>query len=256
MPKVKTENIHFYREAGLGIHSVKITYNVNTSGDFYVILPEELRPAFEEGLTVDKVSCRKNRAGKLTIYSDQMHTLTECLEQAIENVNKPEVITEHVIRYNIESHVSFAEDTNGNIFPNAGYPDCHWPNGERFGGHHAAKPSQGGYSLIVGAKACTKITTKFGQKNTVRYENYCKGGSHRGKDNPAEKLNSWASMELPKNCKEMPYSDDAATFFHRLMLGMAKLCKDIQDVTFNENDLLEIINGGSPLLLASLESDK
>jgi hypothetical protein len=154
-----------------------------------------------------------------------------------------------VIRYNIESHVAFAADVNGNIFPNSRFAGAEWSDKDgRYGGHVATCPSRGGYTLTIGAKAFLKTVYRYGDNEKVEYEYYYKGGSHLKHDNPAELLNSWTSFSLGDGAKEIPYSDEAALFFHDLMLGMAKLSKLVQDNTFDQSGLSELIESGSRLL--------
>ena len=166
---------------------------------------------------------------------------------------EPTVKKEPVILYNIESHVSFAEDEDGNIFPNAGYQGAKWVHSEEnrlmYGGHHASQPSNGGYSLTIGAIAKLKITYSYGGSEKIEYENYYKGESHLGNKNPAQRLNSWCSFTLGKNPKEMPYSDEAAEFFYNLMYGMAKLSQMIQNNTFDQTELFRLIASNNNLLI-------
>ena len=71
-----------------------------------------------------------------------------------------------------------------------------------------------------------------------------------GNQNPAQMLNSWTAFTLPDNAKEIPYTNEAALFFHNLMFGMAKISKQIQEATFQQNNLLELIESGTGNLLS------
>jgi len=123
-----------------------------------------------------------------------------------------------------------------------------------YGNHHASNQSDGGYSLTIGARALKKITWTQGRKVTVEYESYYgvdENGdelSHHETDHPAGRLNSWCSFYLNDDCKEIPYTDDAARFFNDLMLGMAKLSKLIQERTFDQENLMKLIALKTPLL--------
>ena len=118
-----------------------------------------------------------------------------------------------------------------------------------YGCHHASNPSYGGYNLTIGARALLKKTIIYGEIKKIKYESYYKGESHLGHDNPAQLLNSWCSISLPEDCKEIPYTDEAALFFHNLIFGMAQLSKRIQEHTFDQKNLLELISKGTGLLL-------
>jgi hypothetical protein len=158
---------------------------------------------------------------------------------------------ELVIRYNVESHVSFAEDENGVVYPNAGYPGAKWAfDAGRYGDHHSGMPSTGGYSLTIGARAVAKITHRHGDCVKVSYEPYYGKGTHLVHCCPASVLNSWCSFILPEQCAEMPYSDEAATFFHEMMLGMAGISKRLQSIVGDQDKLLEVIASGQRILPA------
>lgn len=266
MPKVKSAVIETSLGNGLGRAQENVTYNVNTSGEFYCQLPENLLTFFELNKCYSGgVTCKKNKAKKLAIYCSTLAGLEGILREALCAINKPTVTTEHVILYNIESHVSFAETPEGEICPNAGYPNAKWPllnssTAKMYGDHHASQCASGGYSLCIGAKAFTKITYRVGEKVAVEYKRYYKEESNHGHSNPAQKLNSWTSFSLPDHAKEIPYTDEAALFFHNLMMGMAKLSKQIQEATFDQPSLLALIESSSGNLLGppreQLSTDK
>jgi hypothetical protein len=230
----------------MGHVSEKISIKVSAGGEFYCYLPEDYLPAVKD---VFKQNWKKD--GKIRVYADTLAELETRIEKTIRINAEPEVFEEPVIRYNIESHVSFAEDSDGNVFPNTGFPDTKWnAKGDRelYGNHDSAKPCRGGYSLRVGAQAMMKKTLVYGETKRVKYSFYYKDGSHHDHDNPAELLNSWSSFSLPDNAKEIPYTDEAALFFHNLLLGMAQLSKKIQEQTFGQEKLLELIAKGHKLL--------
>jgi hypothetical protein len=179
----------------------------------------------------------------LTKVSAKTFTALETLiKDALHKVLAPTITETPVILFNIESHVAFAEDEQGTIYPNAAFPGASWKlDRAMYGGHHAVEPAPGGYSLIIGAKALLKRTYTYGDKVKVEFESYYKDGTHHGRENPAQLLNSWSAMSLGKYPKEIPYSDEAAMFFYTLLMGMAKLSKQIQEATFSTENLLELI---------------
>ena len=254
MARLKKVTISRSLGNGLGTSSIEVVFNVLTDGEFYCEIPEKVIAYFEEHKAYNgDVRCRKNKAKKLAIYAFTLEALDSILRTALYEVTQPTVVEEHVIQYNIESHVSFAETPDGEIRPNAGFDNAEWHTmsseaRNMYGDHHAAKQVKGGFSLCVGAKAMTKITHTVGENVSVTYKRYYKGGSHHNYNNPAELLNSWTSFSLPKQPKEMPYTDEAALFFHNLMLGMANLSKKIQEATFNQPDLIALIESNGLLL--------
>lgn len=233
-------------EAG---HGEKFKISVDVNGEFYANVPEYLADAFERVWP-------SRAAGCVRVDSRDLKDLERELVAAVAAFNKPEITRENVILYNIESHASFAEDEDGNIHPNAGPERFSWPQYDRkrelYGNHHACAPAVGGYSLKVGARALTKKTIKYRKgKSKVEYDAYYgQGGDHFGYTNPAEKLNSWCAMHVGENAKEIPYSDKAALFFHDLIMGMARLSQLIQESTFDQADLLSLIENDGRLLAA------
>ena len=266
MPKVNTVQIDV-KSAGTW-HRTPVDILVNAAGEFYCNVPERASVYFETGKAYDGITCEVRRRGsKPQLFAQSFDALHQVLRKGITAALAPEVKTEHVIRYNIESHVSFWEKANGVIVPNGyfadqrpgcgpeerdgGWADELAPNRSMFGGHHAQKPSRGGYSLTIGAQAMTKRTETYGAATKTSYDLYYAGGSHLGGDNPAQRLNGWCAIDLPDGCKEMPYSDEAAEFFFKLLMGMAELSRMIQRATFDEKDLLRAISNNSLPMLSS-----
>lgn len=226
--------------------SVRLKVCVNSSGMFYCYVDPGIIDAVKG---VFDPKCLEHKNGKLKVVGDSLGVLLDDIKNAYTVFFEPEVTQEHVIIYNIESHVSFAEDAAGNIYPNSGFENSEWcQRDEMYGAHHANAPSKGGYTLTVGARAMTKTVYRYGESEKVKYETYYAGGSHHGKENPAEKLNSWCSFELD-NFKEIPYSDQAALFFYNLLYGMARLSQMIQQHTFDQEDLTRLISSGAGPLL-------
>lgn len=238
MPKFKTATFVEHNDAGARLE-LKVDIQISADGVFYANLPDTYRSAF---LTAPGFKPLSRAPGTFRLEAVTYDKLHNEIITGLRAYLKPEVEEVAVIRYNIESHVSFAETSDGRVVPNAGYPDAQWRKERgQFGSHHAASPAKGGYSLTIGARALTRRTIRYGDSCTVKYETYYKGESHLGHDNPAQLLNSWVSYQLPENCKEIPYSDEAALFFHRLLLGMATLSRQIQDSTFDQTALLALI---------------
>jgi len=252
MGRLKKAQIMVSLGEGLGSASIDVVFFVNTAGEFYCEIPNELTSYFENYKNYDSVSCKLNSVKRLSLYCAELSKLESVLEDALKSANKPIVAEEYVIRYNIESHVAFAETPDGRIHPNATSTDAQWLSRERearFGKHYSANTSKGGYSLCIGAKALVKTTTTVGSKKTINYSSYYKSDLHPEQDDPAGTLNAWTAFTLPENAKEIPYTDEAALFFHKLMLAMATISRQIQDATFDQPSLIQLIESQQNLLL-------
>lgn len=261
MPHFRTEDLGFSDHERTTPLKVKVS--INAEGEFYCDVPEALSLFFKPHSSFlaghPEVRVAPVRGRKNKIISANYAALKNALTDARNKHLAPITEVEHVIRFNIESHVSFAVGEDGDVYPNCYYPGTKWPSGDeakRYGGHHAQNPTKGGYSITVGARALTKITTIYGSTKEVEYKPYYKGESHLGTDNPAQKLNSWSSVYLSERAREIPYTDEAARFFYELMLGMARLSKMIQDQTFETSALLQTIERTTGLSLLESGSGK
>lgn len=240
MPRFKKESFCVKNIAGQEL-ILAVEILISADGKFYANLPDIYFDAF-----ADKAALPIPVAGKFKVLAPAYEDLRSIIVSGLRKYMEPEIIKAPVIRYNIESHVSFATDGQGNIYPNAGYDGAGWPSDELnklYGGHHAGNAPVGGYSIRVAARAMMRIECRHGDNVKVTYENYYAGGSHLRHENPAEILNGWTSMDLGRNPKEIPYSDKAAMFFHGLLLGVARLNQQVQMATFDQGNLLDLIEG-------------
>ena len=96
-------------------------------------------------------------------------------------------------------------------------------------------------------RAFDKRTIRRGDAVKVVYDSISDGEGVDDND-PLTLLNSWCSFRLPENAKEMPYSPDAALFFHRMMESMAELSRRVQTFMHDEPRLLAAIRSGHKLL--------
>lgn len=260
MPKLKKQPFSTRNKAG-HTERIDVEIHVSASGRFYGYVPEFLLPSLDE----KNIDQSGKASSGIKIEADTLAQLERVIQDALHKYATPEVVIEHVIRYNIESHCAFSFDDAGNIYPNGYFGEnlkfsC---NSNAFGGnmpygeHHATSAAKGGFSLTIGAKAMTKTTTIYGDKRQAEYSLYYKGGSHLGHDNPANLLNSWNSFRLPDDAKEIPYSDEAALFFHSMMMGIAQLNKKVQEATFGVENLQRMIanHAASGNLLVDMTSN-
>ncbi|OLP04525.1 hypothetical protein [Rhodoferax antarcticus] len=243
MPRFKTETFHVENTAGTRV-SLSVVININAQGQFYALLPGLYRDSFSS-LDSYKIGHTPTKGdGGFRVVADIFEALRADIQQGLQLHLTPVICEVPVVRYNIESHVSFATDDEGNIFPNAGFSGASWDEGANrsmYGSHHATNQVRGGYSITVGARAMLKRIITHGENVRVEYENFYDGGSHLKSDNPANLLNSWIAMDLGKNPKELPYTPKTALFFHNLLLGMARLNQQIQAATFEQEALLQLI---------------
>lgn len=222
---------------------------INVDGEFYCNIPQPFRSA-AEGVPGSHSTARN---GLFQVREKSFDRLQRRLWDIMQAHLNPEVKTETVILFNIRTEVSFAIDEAGEIVPNASYPGAKWRERDgRYGNLDACNSGRGGYSMVIGAKAYTKKTVTWGERKEVTYKLFHgEGNSHHNKDHPAARLNSWCSQGVGM-AREIPYTDAAAIFFDKMLMGMARIARAIQESTFDTDDLLELIEtGGNPLRLES-----
>lgn len=253
MSVFKTEEIKI--DTVFGAQYVKVKIMISSQGLFYANIEDEMHDA-AQGALKNREDYEFSNKGQLRIISKTYEDIIGKIKRVCKAFLEPQVTKIPVIRYNIESHVAFAQDKEGGIYPNARYPGSKWPNVDSpqwtmFGGHSSSNIAKGGYSLTVGAIAQLKTIYKYGDKEKIEYSKYYGHSNYPDKDNPAERLNSWCSFDLGYSPKEIPYTDEAAEFFYNLMYGIAKLSKMIQESTFEQTRLLQLIANSTKNLLPS-----
>jgi len=256
MPKIQTV-VHSRDDYDEKI-VLDVDVNINAKGIFYAHVPDDLVEAIQG--TEAKLVPNRRRKNKLDIHSDTFAGIQDALEDAANALLHPQITEEHVIRYHIGLHVSFAVNKKGETCRN-GYDGGNWVKG--FGNHDASHRAEGGYSICIGASAKTKFTRRYGTKEYVSYENYYKGEHSLGLDNPAQKLNAWCSFSLPddeyddEDAKEISYTDEAAEFFDSMMRGVVDMARAIDAFMGTKDRLLSAIESGSgiPLLGAPKERE-
>ena len=272
MPRFGIEhiNVHHGSKGFMGDGNEPVFCNekyvvmVNSAGLFYADIPERLQ---EAALTQrdddDKpLAKRSNRSSKVQVFDQTLKGLRRKLKQVHEAYLNPETKVTEVILFNIKTDVTFAEDTDGSIYPNCYYgEDSKWPidKDSRYGKQYNSRGNYGGYALTIGAKAMKKTTRKYGN-GTVRvsyetfygYDDDGKDLSHFNREHPAARLNSWCHVNLPRegDCRQIAYTDEAAEFFFNLMYGMSEIARRIQDRVFEDDDLLKLIDSRQKLLAA------
>lgn len=221
--------------------------SINSDGLFYCGVDPHVANVIDTELVKRQNAPDKN--GKIRIQAKEFEALDRAINKAAELLYAPIVEEFPVIRYKITVSASVAADVEGNIYPNASWPNAQWLTREIFGSCGPGQPQ----SLSVAACAMMKKISHYPDgKTKIDYTVYYAGGDHHGKSNPAELLNSWNKVTLHNDAKEIPYSDENALFFHRLLMGITQLIYMVQKATFEEKNLLETIKKSHGNLLPNL----
>ncbi|MGK9452491.1 hypothetical protein ACSSZE_14735 [Acidithiobacillus caldus] len=242
MPKFKKVDFCFMN--GEVEESFSADIRINADGEFYCKVPNRIAELIFHAKS-DRVFFRQGMDALDTLYAKDYESLLAAIRKAIKETLEPEITETQVIRYRIDVNASVAVDDQGNVCPNAGWPNAKWLTSEAFGRSPAGSPQ----SLSIQACAMTKKVIRYpGGKTEVKYTPFYAGGDHFGRENPAELLNAWNGHIYSDKAKEIPYTDENALFFHRLLLGITQIILMIQTATFEQKDLLATIakcgNGG------------
>lgn len=255
MPRVKKLNLE------VKVADTKETLStevfLSASGMFYARLNQQIweapvRGVFHRGqVEVDrtklivKVSC------------ETLNELESKLYEVLRTIAVPDVTTELVIKYAIQSRVTFAVSTdpaNREISPHA-VTGFTWGDAEedRRQGGRGSRSMFGngdpGFRLAVAVRAYRKTTTTYGGSSDTKYEMYYgEGGRSSDLSISAARLNAWNASPPGDDAPEIPYSDEAADFFYDLMYAMAQLSRRVHEFTAEPERLLALIASGQRAL--------
>ena len=214
------------------------TYDVycNSEGRFYTRLDTKEYLEVIQGLEIPYYI----KGDRVLIFHRDADTLDSLVQTILDTLLKPKVHEELVISYNIDAAAKFAINDNGDIFPNPVEEGTVWSG---YGNYHSANPSDGGYSITIGAKIYKKLTyTITDGKSVVKYE-YSDGEGTYGK-----LLNRWCSFSIPKDAPEMPYTEENAKFFYEMMLGIVTMAKLLKERTNSPEKITNMIKSNIKLL--------
>ena len=156
MPKLKTLELESQYIAGLKQISLKVTLYVNADGEFYCEVPEALQDCFDMSrVGWGDSAFFRDRRGRICMKDSSYGALVGSLQNALDEIARPNEIREKVICYYIESQGSFAIDSAGGIHRDlTGNVDAQWfdKTSNSFG--CMATP----YSLSIAAGVYWRIT--------------------------------------------------------------------------------------------------
>lgn len=230
----------------------KVAISVLSDGKFSIACPEALS---ETVLRLHKNENRINIGGRqgggVRLHCDRLNDGIAFLKKCAKDLLTVETVTERVIVYGYSLQVAFWLDAGGGFRQN-GYSKT---DGTRKGNWWAAKngsdyistqDNRKFFSVGLSAAVYDKITHKRQSGNTVQWERV-----RDSDDEEIENLNSFVKLRVdPDGMAEMPYTQEAAAFFHKMLLGLCALAKNIDDF-FGDKDRLQLaITKGVNLLKA------
>lgn len=210
---------------------------VSQAGEFHIQLPAEL------ATTANALCVRADWKTRVKVGQERVHwrvtstTLDNAqsfVKEVLQDHLGVETTEELVICYWYESQVAYWENADGSIVPN-GYwgdhrgqstsPSEDKPQGSWGGTLDGSSNSDTMYRLGFAAKVFKRITHKRSNYTKVVFERPESSSYERG--GPLDHLNSFIGLWPKPNEKttSVPYSDEAAVFFSRMLIGMCEMSR-------------------------------
>lgn len=231
--------------------------SVNAKGEFSVVIPDELESTARQcGLQIDRPS--KN----LFARGPNLEDLKLSVISAMKAHLSTEAVRTPVIIYSTDTKVSFWLGADGEIHPN--------------GGHESSSKEDPGWSMIGGLNATTQgahYTVGIFAQVVDRIDHYrgdhlvsttydrCDVGHFKWKEGMewAYKLNSFAGLRIDYDragrlYKQMPYTEQAARFFHDSLLSICRLGQRVHSFFDDTEGLALAIESGTPLLASPVRT--
>jgi hypothetical protein len=257
----KVTKLRFREEAVGELIDFTAAVSVNQSGEFSAAIPDYLSGiARQRAKNASGIKVNNPRLKNYLVYGKTLESIKtfigQCVEQYAQGVEKSELVIVYRIVYDYAVAI---QDGTGEYHPNGGFcPGAGSTfDGKWFGNLHSTN-TRDGFRLAIGAKAFSKITITRGDFSEHRYERAdtsvaCPDST------PIERLNGFHSLRIDPTAdgaREMPYSDEAAEFFTRCLLALARLCKEIEDRFATPESIALMIAGmGQTMNLLGVQSD-
>lgn len=242
-------------------YSVRINID-SESGEFSCTLPDfALNYIRIEANTLLGKKYLHMRRNKWCIVASTLDEIKHYLSQ-IAKYTVPQERSYPVIRYAINTSVSYCMDKAGNVYPNGanlGVNNYEWCDDELF---TAGKDKSSGYNLGIYAGAFMRTDHFIVDDNGVekiidtqykRFYDEENGGTSMNNKTIASKLNAWCSMKLQDGIKfnEIPYSDKAAEFFYNAIFNLVEQSIKIRQF-FEDEKVIEALKTGNVSLLSGV----
>lgn len=248
MPKLSDAHIGAEAEDGQKFEA-KVGVDVLTDGTFSIECPEELADICEKIQTSGAHVGISRSGARPRVYAPSLKDGLRLLKAAADDYLRAEEVTERVICYTASPNVSFWEEPDGTICPNGCGRKGKWWAGKLHGHQFDSCHRLDSFSVGIAAKVFDKITTKRASGNRVRYVEVERDGHDKHTD-PCQLLNGWTVLDVnPKTARQMPYTPEAALFFHEVQKALCKMARSLDDFISDDEKLMLAIQAGGQLLL-------
>jgi hypothetical protein len=233
MARLADQIIRAEAQDGLKIEEIVKAF-VDAHGQFSVNIPDILTDIADAKMPRSGLEVRGHRNNyqvRSSSLREALAFLTECAQDHVTVETK----TERVILYGCDLRVAFWIDEKGQFWP-SGYD-----HGVRSGNwwkpkmHRQSLHSDSGveyYSVGLVAIVFDKITHKRASGDTLQWERVRE--DHNDEQSPIGRLNSFSALGIdpedhPDTLRALPYSDEAAEFFYKVLIGLCHIAKNLDD---------------------------
>ncbi len=243
---------HHFTHSNLAGESMEFdaAITVTDNGVFSIAIPAELEDTCH-GLGFPIVQPQKN----LFLRGRDLELLKSQVRKAMEEHLKTERVAERVIVYSTDLKVAFWQNPDGSIAPN-GYLGDEREKGGDWSAVSSVSATKVASHYHVGlfAHVVDRVEYRRGAAGTkVAYEKVDTGRfkSNEGMD-WAYRLNAFTGLaqryEWMENLSRMPYTEEAAKFFHDSLAGLCLLARQIDGFFKSPEALRLAIEKQTPLL--------
>lgn len=238
MAKLKNEKTMINSKDGRSIYYDKETHVDSKTGDFLILIPQEVRDSLPETFStkITSIYTKKTNKRKFFVLSKDLNSCEKLFKEACDFWKECSTKEELVIRYEVNNKYKlFKKDEETTIYRTL--------NCEEFGSDYFgwSKGIELKLNLFIGKKIeYTSANSKhisFEQLNdddAKQLFGFCK---ELYKSTPIVTTH-FRENELSSEVKEIQFTEENAKFFYTVLLSMSSLAHKIQNV-LNEPSVLE-----------------
>lgn len=255
MPKFKTIEITRANKTGEK-RSEQFDIHVDAYGEFYTAPPEDvLNAAISMPLVCGATVHSPRRNARERIACSTFEGLVQNLVAAMDETMAVDITTERVIVYTHQAQLSLWQDADGSLHANGCIGNDSHENGGRWndaGAGISATNKPGHFSIGLAAWVFDKVTYQRPNAQRLEFNIPAWEHSHLDYSTWGAKLNGFllARPLYPESFSCMPYTEDAAEFFYRSIIGMADVGISLHEFFGDKSNIHDAIAQGAGPLLA------
>ena len=251
MAKLKTLRFRRQNKAG-EVMEFTAECSVNQQGTFSINIPDDLSETAME-MREPSIEISRERV-YWRVSSSRLDAAIHFVNRAIDEHLSVGVKKDLVICYTHNTKVAYFENSDGTIHPNGTFGNYDGGPGNAWRGSLDGASNQAAF-YFVGFAARAFERNTYTRTNQTKVSFSQPAAAHHDKG-PLGRLNAFAGLGgfIPnKDTEWVPYTDEAAEFFTKMMLGMCDLARKLDRFIGNKDALQLAIRSGTPLIGATQE---